>query len=163
MDFAFNKSVTKEPRRRDTFFEAYFLQLKAAELLSRSPPEYSLDNMTTDERETCADESDVYKKKKEEAFCCPSPSSPPQVGLQLKSVRCDAHSRCPQTTLKLCLTNRKTLLFSSSACADEGSKAGMLTHKKKEKKKKLGLMTRSSGIFTVLVRCECPSLDVLPN
>lgn len=77
MDFAFNKSVTKEPRRRDTFFEAYFLQLKAAELLSRSPPEYSLDNMTTDERETCADESDVYKKKKRRSILLSQSILPP--------------------------------------------------------------------------------------
>lgn len=90
MDFAFNKSVTKEPRRRDTFFEAYFLQLKAAELLSRSPPEYSLDNMTTDERETCADESDVYKKKKKKHFVVPVHPPPPPSGtaVEKRAVRC---------------------------------------------------------------------------
>ena len=95
----------------------YFLQLKAAELLSRSPPEYSLDNMTTDEREMCADESDVYKKEKKKSILLsqstPHPTPPSGTAVEKRGVRCA--QQVPANYTQTLFNKLKNAPFSSSA------------------------------------------------
>ena len=162
MDFAFNKSVTKEPRRRDTFFEVYFLQLK--------PAAQSITSWIFSRQHDNGWAGDVrwrvrrLQKKKERSILLSQSNVPlpPTSGkaVEKRAVRCAQQVPANYTqTLFNKLKNAPLFLPPPALTRDQKRECWHI----KKKKKKWGLMTRSSGIFTVLVQCECPSLDVLPN